>query len=115
MRLKSEIWVKGYIRRCEVQLVSAFVVRRGQRDAGAIYVRINRLDGTSLIFGPAPAGLDGGAEDRFWSPCLEGAAVSDADADAYLARQAEFDSDLWVIEIEDPDGRHFLGEALVDP
>ena len=113
MRLKSEIWVKGYIRRCQGQLVSAYVVRRGQSDAGAIYIRINRLDGTSLIFGPAPAGLDGGAEERFWSPCLDGAAVGDADADAYLAKQADYDPDLWVIEIEDADGRHFLDEALV--
>jgi hypothetical protein len=32
--------------------------------------------------------------------------------DAYLGRQAEFDPDLWVIEVEDREGRHHLGAWL---
>ena len=33
-------------------------------------------------------------------------------ADDYIARQRKFDSDLWVIEIEDQGGRHFLDEPV---
>ena len=60
MRIKSEIWVKAYLRRCQVQGLSAVVVRRGDEHAGAIYICVNRLDGTVKLYGPAPAGLEGG-------------------------------------------------------
>ena len=58
MRLKAEIWVKAYLRRCNSQGADAVLVRRGDGDAGAIYIKISRLDGTAALYGPAPAGLD---------------------------------------------------------
>ena len=30
-----------------------------------------------------------------------------------LEREAEFDNDLWVVEVEDREGRHFLGDDLI--
>lgn len=57
MRLKSEIWVKAYIRRCAGEGVPAVVVRRGDEDAGVIFLKVSRLDGTAALYGPAPAGL----------------------------------------------------------
>jgi hypothetical protein len=114
MRLKSEIWVKAYVRRCAVAGVSAYVVRHGDDDAGAIYLRINRLDGTSIVIGPAPAGLSNAVHDRQWTRRGSGSAMGDAEADRLLAREVSFDSDLWIIEIEDRDGRHFLDDLLVE-
>lgn len=108
MRLKSEIWVKAYLRRCSLEGASAVVVRHGDDDAGAIFIKVNRLDGTARVFGPAPAGLDHAASDRLWTERLGGGDRPDAAADAFLSREAEFDPDLWVIEIEDRQGRHFL-------
>src|SRR5204862_4112383 len=70
MRLKSEIWVKAYLRRCQVEGAAAVLVRRGDTDAGAIYIKVSRLDGTAALFGPAPAGLEEAREDRRWQPCL---------------------------------------------
>ena len=58
MRLKSEIWVKAYLRRSRHEGADAVLVRRGDEDAGAIYIKVSRLDGTASLFGPAPAGLD---------------------------------------------------------
>ena len=54
MRLKSALWVAAYLRRCQVEGAFAVVRRRGAEEAGAIFVRISRLDGTSDLFGPAP-------------------------------------------------------------
>ena len=54
MRLKSALWVAAYLRRCQVEGVYGVVRRRGAEEAGAVFVRISRLDGTSDLFGPAP-------------------------------------------------------------
>ena len=112
MRLKAEIWVKAYLRRCQVEGAAAVLVRRGDSDAGAIYIKVSRLDGTAALFGPAPAGLDEAGEDRRWQPCLEPAPTAEEAADAYLARQIDFDPDLWVVSVEDRQGRHFLDDWL---
>lgn len=108
MRLKSEIWVKAYMRRCASAGCQAYVVRHGDDDAGAIYIRINRLDGTSLLFGPAPAGLDGLETERRWTPCLGQEGSEDAVVESFLERETRYDPDVWIVEVESRDGAHHL-------
>ena len=72
-----------------------------------------RGDGLSALFGPAPAGLDGADFDRRWVVLLKAAFLSEDEVLAHIAREARVDSDLWVVEIEDRDGRHFLGDDLM--
>ena len=115
MRLKAEIWVKAYLRRCNSQGADAVLVRRGDGDAGAIYIKVSRLDGTAVLYGPAPAGLDEARQDRRWQACLKGEAAFESDADAYLARQIDFDPDIWIVAVEDRQGRHFLDDWLAPP
>ena len=112
MRLKSEIWVKAYIRRCQHEGAAAVLVRRGDADAGAIYIKVSRLDGTALLFGPAPAGFDKVQEERLWDRCLKQEPAAETEADAYLQRQIAFDSDIWIVAVEDAAGRHFLEDWL---
>ncbi|WP_045836031.1 DUF1491 family protein [Hyphomicrobium sp. 99] len=114
MRLKSEIWVKAYLRRCQVNGATGVVVRHGDDDAGAIFIKIIRSDQTAAVFSPAPAGLDDADIDRRWVSRFKQGFVAEADAEALLKREAEFDSDIWVIEIEDREGRHFLGDELMN-
>jgi hypothetical protein len=110
MRLKSAIWVSAYIRRCGVEGVFAAVRRHGAEEAGAVYVVVNRLDGTADLYGPAPqtAFTDDDPGDRAFTPALAKLPAAEADIDAYLARESRFDPDVWVVEIEEPSGRHFL-------
>lgn len=116
MRLKSEIWVKAYLRRVTVHGGMGFVVRHGDDEAGAIFIEIRRRDGMATLFGPAPAGMDEGDRERRWMPYLNGEAVSEAAVDAAIAQAVGFDSDLWVLEIESADGAHFLdGWLLATP
>jgi hypothetical protein len=107
MRLKTGLWVAAYLRRCDVEGLSAVVRRRGAEDAGAVFVRVNRLDD---LFGPAPQSAFEAAEGaaRAFSPSLATAPAPDEQVEAYLARQTKFDSDLWIIEVEDRAGRNFL-------
>jgi hypothetical protein len=110
MRLKSALWVAAYLRRCQVEGTFAVVRRRGAEEAGAIFVRICRLDGTSDLFGPAPQSeLDAGqGPDRAFSASLATQPASDAAVDTYLARELKFDPDIWIVEVEDREGRNFL-------
>lgn len=114
MRLKSEIWVKAYVRRTASGGGQAYIVRHGDDDAGAIYIRINRLDGTSTVFGPAPASLSGLETDRRWVAYFKGAARPDIEVDALLEREARTDPDLWIVEVEARDGAHGLEGWLSD-
>ncbi|MHA1537171.1 MAG: DUF1491 family protein [Alphaproteobacteria bacterium] len=107
-RLKAGIWVRAHIRRCEVAGAPAFVVAKGDESAGAVLIKVNRLGGGCEVF-TASTGLDGG---RRWLNGTGAAPVAEADADAYIARQRGYDPDLWVIEIEDREGRHFLDEPV---
>jgi hypothetical protein len=110
MRLKSALWVAAYLRRCQVEGAFAVVRRRGAEDAGAVFVRVSRLDGTSDLFGPAPQSAFDAAPGaaRAFTPCLAAQTAPDADVEAYLARQVKFDPDVWIVEVEDRAGRNFL-------
>lgn len=112
LRLKTGIWVRAYLRRCLSEGLPAAVVRHGDEDAGAIYVRVNLLNGTSLVFCPAPAGLEEGGMDRKLMPALKGVRSPDPEVEDYLRREISFDSDLWILEVESKEGQHFLEDWL---
>ncbi|HEY1364141.1 MAG TPA: DUF1491 family protein [Xanthobacteraceae bacterium] len=114
MRLKSAIWVAAYVRRCNIQGAFAAVRRRGAEEAGAIFVKLNRLDGTAELFGPAPQSVfeDARPMDRRFVRCLADQAAPESTIEERLARELRFDPDLWIVEVEDRAGRHFLDEAL---
>jgi hypothetical protein len=110
MRLKSAIWVAAYVRRCHIEGAFAAVRRRGAEEAGAIFVKLNRLDGTAELFGPAPQSMFDEARpaDRLFSRCLPDQPVPEARIEERLARELRFDPDVWIVEVEDRTGRHFL-------
>lgn len=116
MRLKSTIWVAAYVRRCNNTEGSfAAVRRRGAEEAGAIFVKIAKLDGTAALFGPAPqTAFDEArpAEHLFTSFFPQGF-VPEADVETRIAREQKFDPDLWLVEVEDRAGRNFLNLAKV--
>jgi hypothetical protein len=114
MRLKSGMWVAAYVRRCFVEGMFAAVRRRGAEEAGAIFIKVDRLDGTADVYAPAPqaALADDPSTDRAFSAALKTMPAPDADVEAYLARQIRFDPDVWIIETEDRGGRHFLDRLV---
>jgi hypothetical protein len=112
MRLKSEIWVKAYIRRCHAAGAFAAVVARGDADAGVILVKVAHLDGTADLFAPAPAGYASDDGERRWVEVAH--RIPERDADARIATERRLDSDTWIIEVEDRQGRNFLENWLAD-
>ncbi len=112
MRLKSAIWVAAYVRRCHLEGAFAVVRRRGSEEAGAIFVKIVKLDGTAALFSPAPQSAfeESRPGDRRFAPVAEGF-VAEADIEKRIEREMKFDPDLWIVEVEDRAGRHFLDLA----
>jgi len=102
-RLTAEFWVQAYLARLRLADIPAFVTARGDATAGAVVVKLNTLDGAARAFARSTDAT--GA--RVWT---EIAAGPDAEVEAALARQRRFDPDLWVVEVEDRDGRTLLDE-----
>jgi hypothetical protein len=49
-----------------------------------------------------------------WMRPLGPEKISDADADAYIARQGNFDPDVWALEILDRAGVYAIDGAVLD-
>jgi len=109
MELKTGLWAAALIRRAEVGGAYAAVVRKGDSDAGAVLVKVATRDGRARLYTPA---LDGEGE-RIWLDLSSGPlGVEEAAVDAYAQKRAASDPDLWIVEIEDRAGRHFLTEKV---
>jgi hypothetical protein len=107
MRIRSDFWVAAYLRRCAVEGVVAVLRRRGAAEAGAIFVKVDRLDGSSALYGPAPQSEVDSA-DRHFDRLHAADWIDAASADERLRREIAFDVDLWIVEVEDRLGRNFL-------
>jgi hypothetical protein len=107
-RLRSDFWVSAYLRRCNGAGASAVLRRRGAAEAGAILIKIDRLDGCSALFGPVPQSEQAPDAERRFAVMHDLAWIEAAAVEARLKREIKFDSDLWIIEVEDRAGRSFL-------
>jgi len=105
--LSSDLWVSALIRRAEQGGAFATVARKGDARAGAVLIKVlNRQAGVTRVFAEALRG-DG---ERVWMQPQE--STEETDLDAYIERAVRRDPDLWVVEIEDREGRTFLTEPV---
>ncbi|WP_439508054.1 DUF1491 family protein [Yoonia sp.] len=104
MRLTADIWVSAYLTRLRLAAIPAFVVARGDATAGAVMVKLNTLDGRACCY---QRSFDLMTGERSWVILAQGA---ETDVDQSVQRQRGYDPDLWVIEVEDRQGRHLLDE-----
>ena len=84
------------------------VARRGSEEAGAVFILVDRRDGRCDLYGPAPQSVfdDAGPADRLFFPLLR--ERPEEEARARMERELKFDPDLWLIDIEDREGRAFV-------
>ncbi|WP_282153185.1 DUF1491 family protein [Ruegeria atlantica] len=107
-RLTADFWVHAYLARLRFQEIPAFVVAHGDDTAGAVLVKLNTLDGHAVAL---QRSFDLMSGERKWVELSSGA---EKEVDEAITRQRSFDPDLWVIEVEDRQGRHLLGEEGLD-
>lgn len=107
-RLKTEIWFQAQLRLCDLKGIPVMVLRRGDRDAGAVVLKLLARDGVPTLY-IQTSRMDGA---RAWRRVALPEPGGEAEADAYLAREVKRDPDLWIIEIEDRDGAYELDAPL---
>lgn len=108
-RLKADVWVKAQLRLCDLHCIPMVISRRGDPDAGTILLKIDRLKDGVLVYSQART-AEGKAA---WLQATGPTPVDHLKADDYIRRQVEFDPDIWVVEIEDPENRYNLeGEVI---
>ena len=103
-RLTARFWVDAYLARLRVFDIPAFVVAHGDDTGGAVLVKLSTLDGQAVVF---QRSFDVMTGDRQWVELSSGA---EREVDEAIGRQRSFDPDLWVLEVEDRQGRHLLHE-----
>lgn len=108
VRIKPGFFVRALIRRAEVAGAQGYVLCKGTEEAGAVYIKINRLDGTCTVLSQARAGEG----DLVWMRPL-GEICDEPKAGDYFEKQKRFDPDLWIVEIEDREGRFFVDEKVI--
>ena len=111
MRLRSDIFISAYIRQRNGENAFAVVRRKGAAEAGAIFVCIDRLDGSADLYGPAPqAAFDEARPERLFQKISKNGATP-LDVSERLARELQFDSDIWIIDVDDRRGEPRLDLA----
>ena len=107
MLLSTDIWVSALIRRAEQGGAFPAVLRKGDPRAGAVLVKVvDRRAGVARLYAEAFAGEG----ERVWMQPV--ASLEEPALDAYAERAVRIDPDLWILEIDDPQGRHFLTETV---
>jgi len=106
--LKTKFWVDALIRRAELGLAAIYVIRHGDEDAGSVLVKVVIDRSLAHLYVPARDDLG----ERVWIRRPE---TDEPSLDAWCRKRADQDPDLWLIEIEDRQGRHFLTEPVELP
>lgn len=110
MGLTTSVWVSAQVRLCDRAFMPATVVRRGDPDAGTVLLKLNRFAAGVTVFTQASSM---GSDEPLWSRGTGPSPVTEAEADAYIARQVQRDPDVWVLEIEDRKGVYKLDGKVV--
>jgi hypothetical protein len=114
-RLRTDFWVAALRRRAESAGAYVSIARRGAEEAGAVFVIVDRLDGSFDLYAPAPQSVfdDTRPADRLFSLVMTDASAESARS--RMAQESRFDPDLWQIDIEDRQGRAFIDLAPDQP
>jgi hypothetical protein len=99
-RVKTGIWVGMALRMGNAGGCYGVVLRKGDADAGGVLVVLRGRQGLAVLTQVRTA-----EGTPAWMLGTGAAPVDQAAADAYVARQVKYDTDLWVLEFDSPDLR----------
>jgi len=106
--LRAAFWVSAQIKICDLKSIPIVVVKKGDPDAGAVFLKIDRHINGVVVLSQARDGQG----MRVWTQATGNEPVTSNEADAYLERQKKYDPDLWIIDIDDPNDQYQPGENV---
>ncbi|WP_269581437.1 DUF1491 family protein [Roseibium sp. Sym1] len=113
MRVTTDFFVSALVRRIFGEGGFAAVSKKGAPEAGAVFVCVDRLDGSYDFYGPAPQAMfSDQPQGRLFECIFE--KCDREQLDARLKSEARMDPDYWLVEIEARDGRVDLPLAQDD-
>jgi hypothetical protein len=96
---RSDLWAAAFVRRHNDIGNICVVARKGDPIAGQIFIEIDHLNGTASLLTPAPSSVrEAGDEDRLFVRRFDH--VEPATIAERVAREVDFDPDLWVLSLE---------------
>lgn len=107
--VETQLWVAALLRRAQLGGAFATIVHKGDAERGDVLIKVTSERGRAWVYGPAFAPEGAASFERLPAGAAEGEETA---ADELIARRLKIDRDLWVVEIEDRDGRHFLTETV---
>lgn len=103
--IPAHLWVSALLKRAGSGGAFATIAHRGDSGRGDVVIKVTTERGKARLYAPA-FNPEGPTEfERL-------GAATEAEVDELIARRLKADRDLWVIEIEDREGRHFLVEKV---
>jgi hypothetical protein len=96
--LRTDIWCSAFVRRHNDLGNMCVVARRGDLIAGQVFVEVDHLDGTISLFTPAPMASRKDDADLVFQRRF--ARAEPAKVRERIAREIDFDPDLWVISLD---------------
>ncbi len=106
-RLKTNIRVSAMMRRAQSDGAFAAVLRRGDPDAGALWVIVRQ--GRDFFRYTEQMAMSGARE---W---YQDGPFDEQEMTLRTNKAVDRDPDIWIVEIEDTDGRPFLDGEIAKP
>ncbi|UTW55525.1 DUF1491 family protein [Kordiimonas sp. SCSIO 12610] len=97
IRLASKLWIDAHIRACFGKGLPAFVVHKGDVERGGVIIKVDRFDAGILVFERTTT-FEG---DTVWAKRGPDNGMNAQEAQQIIDKRLKFDSDCWVVEIED--------------
>lgn len=113
--IKIRFWIDALLARAHAAGASGYIVHKGDEDAGSIIIKIisfreipriliqsRNMDGDLIFVDISQTVLKGEIDCR----------MAEQLTDEYIEKRIKQDRDVWVVEIDDKQLRHFLTETV---
>ena len=96
MSISSEIIVKAFIKMANKNFLDAYLINKGNNEAGEIFLKVSNLKGYSMLYSYRKSNIN-----NPWEIYGKESWQIDADIDKKLDKILSIDKDVWIIELED--------------
>lgn len=106
----TKLWVEALMRRASTHGAFSTIERVGDEMRGDVILKTRKPNGEVSLLGRA---FTGSEEVAFQNLTPKNPVLTDLEAENYLKKRISYDPDIWIVEIEDKEGRHFLTERVM--